>query len=58
MAETFDVGRDTGTQVSELYTGVFEFIGALDRVIVNLSDEEAAPATCLVIFGRRPEENR
>jgi arylsulfatase len=44
LAETFDVGRDTGTQVSDLYAGVFEFIGALDRVTVNLSDEEAAPA--------------
>ena len=44
LAETFDVGRDTGTQVSDLYTGVFEFNGALDRVTVNLSDEVADPA--------------
>ena len=43
LAETFDVGRDTGTQVSDSYTGVFEFNGALDRVVINLSDEEAAP---------------
>ena len=44
LAETFDVGRDTGTQVSDLYTGVFEFNGALDRVAITLSDEEAEPA--------------
>ena len=43
LAETFDVGRDTGTQVSDSYTGVFEFNGALDRVVINLSDEEAEP---------------
>ena len=42
LAETFDIGRDTGTQVSDSYTGVFEFIGALDRVVINLADEEAA----------------
>ncbi len=38
LAETFDIGRDTGTQVSRLYTGPFPFVGALDRVIIELTD--------------------
>jgi arylsulfatase len=38
LAETFDVGRDTGTQVSRLYTGPFPFKGELDRVIITLTD--------------------
>ena len=37
LAETFDVGRDTGTQVSKLYTDPFEFQGALDRVTIRLT---------------------
>jgi arylsulfatase len=45
LAETFDVGRDTGTQVSELYTGPFIFQGGnpLDRVVITVSDESAVP---------------
>jgi arylsulfatase len=38
LAETFDVGRDTGTQVTRLYTGPFPFNGALDRVVITLTD--------------------
>jgi arylsulfatase len=38
LAETFDVGRDTGTQVSRLYTGPFPFRGELDRVVIELTD--------------------
>lgn len=38
LAETFDVGRDTGTQVSKLYTGPFPFTGELDKVIFRLTD--------------------
>jgi arylsulfatase len=38
LAETFDVGRDTGTQVSKLYSGPFPFEGELDRVIIELTD--------------------
>jgi len=38
LAETFDVGRDTGTQVSKLYKGPFPFKGALDKVVVKLTD--------------------
>jgi arylsulfatase len=43
LAETFDIGRDTGTQVSDLYTGTFEFNGDLDRVIFTVSDENTVP---------------
>ena len=38
LAETFDVGRDTGTQVSRLYTDPFPFEGDLDRVLIRLTD--------------------
>jgi len=38
LAETFDVGLDTGTQVSKLYTDPFPFNGKLDRVIIRLTD--------------------
>jgi arylsulfatase len=38
LAETFDVGRDTGTQVTKLYRGPFKFKGALDRVVITLTD--------------------
>jgi arylsulfatase len=38
LAETFDVGRDTGTQVSKLYTDPFPFVGDLDRVVVTLTE--------------------
>jgi arylsulfatase len=38
LAETFDVGRDTGTQVSKLYNDPFPFKGELDRVIITLTD--------------------
>jgi arylsulfatase len=43
LAETFDVGRDTGTQVSKMYNGIFEFDGKLDRVIFTVSDENIVP---------------
>jgi arylsulfatase len=38
LAETFDVGRDTGTQVSKMYTDPFPFKGDLDRVVVRLTE--------------------
>ncbi len=38
LAETFDVGRDTGTQVSRLYEDPFPFVGELDRVTILLTD--------------------
>jgi len=43
LAETFDVGRDTGTQVSTSYTDTFEYNGELDRVIFTVSDEDVVP---------------
>jgi hypothetical protein len=43
LAETFDIGRDTGTQVSDLYTGIFKFNGKLDRVIFTISDDYTVP---------------
>ncbi len=43
LAETFDIGRDTGTQVSDLYTGTFKFNAGLDRVIITVSDENTVP---------------
>lgn len=38
LAETFDIGRDTGTQVSKLYTGPSPFKGALDKVTITLTE--------------------
>ena len=38
LAETFDVGRDTGTQVSRHYSDPFPFRGALDRVTITLTE--------------------
>ncbi len=38
LAETFDIGLDTGTQVSRLYEGPFPFNGELDRVTIMLED--------------------
>ena len=43
LAETFDVGRDTGTQVSKMYTDPFAYNGELDRMIVTVSDDFAVP---------------
>ena len=43
LAETFDVGRDTGTQVSSMYEGTFEFNQPLDRVIFTVSDDDFVP---------------
>ena len=38
LAETFDIGRDTGTQVSRIYDDPFIFNGSLDRVTIRLND--------------------
>ncbi len=38
LAETFDIGRDTGTQVSKLYKGLFPYTGLLDKVVITLTD--------------------
>ncbi len=38
LAETFDIGMDTGTQVSRIYDDPFIFNGELDRVTIRLND--------------------
>ncbi|MCP4121742.1 MAG: hypothetical protein GY751_08305 [Bacteroidetes bacterium] len=39
LAETFDIGMDTGTQVDKDYEGsTFPFTGVLDRVKITLLD--------------------
>jgi arylsulfatase len=38
LAETFDVGQDSGTQVAKFYSGPFPFKGDLDRVVITLTD--------------------
>jgi len=39
LAETFDIGCDTGTQVDPTYEGgTFPFTGDLDRVVITLTD--------------------
>lgn len=38
LAETFDVGQDSGTQVSKKYKGPFAYSGELDRVIITLTE--------------------
>ena len=38
LAETFDIGRDTGTQVSRIYDDPFPFEGKLDKVVIKLTD--------------------
>jgi arylsulfatase A-like enzyme len=47
LAETFDIGQDTGTQVDPAYAGgTFPFTGALDRVIITMTDlDEVPPVT-------------
>ena len=37
LAETFDIGLDTGTQVSKLYKGTNKYSGEMDRVIITLT---------------------
>ncbi len=38
LAETFDVGRDTGTQVTKLYKDPFPFKGGLEKVVITITD--------------------
>jgi arylsulfatase len=47
LAETFDVGRDTGTQVSKMYADPYAYNGKLDRVIITVSDENTVPPRSL-----------
>jgi arylsulfatase len=43
LAETFDIGRDTGTQVSRMYDGPFAYSDKLDRVVIRISDTNVVP---------------
>ncbi|NIS88638.1 MAG: sulfatase-like hydrolase/transferase [Woeseiaceae bacterium] len=43
LAETFDVGRDTGTQVSAMYSDPFPFNREIDRVIINITEDDVTP---------------
>ena len=38
LAETFDIGKDTGTHVSKIYQDPFPFKGELDKVEITLND--------------------
>ncbi len=38
LAETFDIGRDTGTQVTKIYKDPFPFEGGLEKVVITLTD--------------------
>ncbi len=38
LAETFDIGCDTGTQVSKIYKDPFPYSGELDRVTITLTE--------------------
>jgi hypothetical protein len=42
--ETFDVGEDTGTPVSEDYHVPFRFTGTINRVVVTLGEAALTPA--------------
>jgi arylsulfatase len=34
--ETFDIGEDTGTPVSDVYDVPFKFTGTIEKVVVSL----------------------
>ncbi len=42
--ETFDIGEDTGTPVSEDYDVPFKFTGQIEKVVVRLSDAKLTAA--------------
>jgi arylsulfatase len=45
LAETFDIGCDTGTQVDPVYDGSpFPFTGQLDKVTINLTQPRHKPS--------------
>ncbi len=43
--ETFDIGRDTGSPVSDEYESPFEFNGTIKDVVINLHPPSALPPT-------------
>jgi len=44
LDETFDVGEDTGTPVSEDYDVPFKFTGKIEKVVVNLGEMKLSAA--------------
>ena len=44
LDETFDVGEDTGTPVSEDYDVPFKFTGQIEKVVINLGGPKLAAA--------------
>ena len=52
LAETFDVGRETGTQLSKLYSDPFPFVGALDKLNITFDRLVLSPFS-IVLFGWR-----
>ncbi len=47
LAETFDVGRDTGTQVSTAYEDPFPYTGELDKVVFRVGQGSQVPPRTL-----------
>ena len=41
--ETFDIGEDTGTPVSEDYHVPFKFTGTIDKLVVDLGEAQLSP---------------
>ena len=51
LAETFDIGCDTGTQVDPAYDGTsFPFTGRLDKVVITLTQARLAPTETDIEF--------
>jgi arylsulfatase len=51
LAETFDIGCDTGTQVDPDYEGSpFAFTGVLDKVVITLTEPRKGPTPTDVEF--------
>ena len=51
LAETFDIGCDTGTQVDPVYDGSpFPFTGHLDKVVITLTQARLAPTDTDIEF--------
>ncbi|MFI5396833.1 MAG: arylsulfatase [Candidatus Binatia bacterium] len=44
LDETFDIGEDTGTPVSEDYDVPFKFTGQIEKVVVNLGEAKLSTA--------------
>ena len=54
MYETFDVGFDTGSAVSEDYDTPFDFNGTLNSVAIDITDDLADKALVEAYCGEQP----